>query len=353
MLYHARLHLSRGAEQRIWQQFKTELKKVPGPPVEVVNGLDYSSPPLNFKFIDKSVTVGAVTSIGPDGMVGCGGKGGCKPHMGQHIGCEYGKLCSCLEFAAIDEARMSADDWQRHEAGELMGLPKRFPYHNPTSTYAQAGCLVNFYLESRNAIYECNRHCDCGLACKTRIVQKGRKVPLVIFKTRERGWGLRATVDLQKGQFIDTYRGEIITGEEADRREASAGDSRGKQSYLYTLDKHIGDVNGDGNQLTEDDCFVVDGEYKGGPTRFMNHSCDPNCRQYTVQYNKYDIKLYELAFFAYKFIPAGTELTFNYKDYDEDEDEDDMTEFNEPEDEEGEYMKCRCGSANCKGRLWI
>ena len=38
------------------------------------------------------------------------------------------------------------------------------------------------------------------------------------------------------GQFIDTYRGEIITDKEATRREQTGGSL--KASYLYSLDKH-------------------------------------------------------------------------------------------------------------------
>ena len=207
-------------------------------------------------------------------------------------------------------------------------------------------------------VYECNRHCDCGPGCKTRVVQKGRKVPLQIFKTENRGFGeelalsrgesiltglilgLKCLVDLQEGQFIDTYRGEIITDTEAERRELT---SQGKASYLFTLDKFVGT-----NGLTNEDCYVVDGQYKGGVTRFMNHSCMPNCGQYTVSFNKYDIKIYQLAFFARDDIPAGTELTFDYLDADDHEESGEVGES-----QDGETMiECKCGSSKCRKRLW-
>jgi len=351
MLHRARNALVRTAELAIRHRFDDKLKKVTGPEIKVDNVLDFSSPSINFTFIMKSVPVGQVTATDNAIVVGCGEGSGslrCKPHMGQNMGCEYSQVCECLEFAAIDDARMKESDRRLLAQGIYMGLPKRFPYF---ASNELAECLVPFYLESRNVIYECNLRCKCGPGCKTRVVQKGRKIPFVIFKTQDRGWGLRSPVAIRKGQFIDTYRGEIITNGEADRREADAGNAAGKQSYFYSLDKHVGDDLGGGSILTEEDCYVVDGEYMGGPTRFMNHSCDPNCRQYTVSYNKYDVKIYELAFFACKNIPAGTELTFNYKDADEDVDEENLTD--EDDGAEQESMKCRCGSENCKGRLWV
>src|ERR1700761_5769690 len=185
------------------------------------------------------------------------------------------------------------------------GLPKRFPYHAPKGPgYPQT--LVQFYREQRYPIYECNVNCRCGSVCKSRVVQKGRKVPLTIFKTTDRGWGVYCNEDLIQGEFIDTYLGEGITNAEADRREQAS--SKEKQSYLYSLDKFVGDADG----LTTETCYVVDGQYMGGPTRFINHSCEPNCRQYTVSCDKNDPRIYDIAFFATENIRKGTELTFDY-----------------------------------------
>jgi len=156
--------------------------------------------------------------------------------------------------------------------------------------------------------------------------------------------GLRCPVALRAGQFIDTYRGELITSAEADRREAIAPSGTVKNSYLYVLDKHVGE-----NGLELEDCLVIDGELKGGPTRFINHSCEPNCRQFTVSYNKYDQRMYELAFFAIKAIPAGTELVFDYLDKD---DEDEEVAHDDGDNGEAKF-ECRCGSAKCRGRLWL
>ena len=148
---------------------------------------------------------------------------------------------------------------------------------------------------------------------------------------------------MKRGQFIDTYRGEIITSQEATKREEKAT-GKGKASYLYSLDKNELDENDE----SIDDCYVVDGEFLGGPTRFMNHSCDPNCGLYTVSLNKHDTRIYELAFFATTDIPANEELTFDYMEK-EDDDED---EKNIKDEDVEDGIPCYCESTNCRRWLW-
>lgn len=95
--------------------------------------------------------------------------------------------------------------------------------------------------------------------------------------------------------------------------------------------------------------YVCDGMYMGGPTRFINHSCDPNCAIYTVSYNHADINIYDLAFFATEAIPAGTELTFDYLS---DQDQSVITDerADEIESEKGyRPAKCLCGTEICRG----
>lgn len=289
------------------------------------------SPPLDFQFVAKSVLREGVEIVDEDFMIGCK----CRKDNGRQMGCEY-LQCECLDDLVNSEGK------------------KAFPYSQAKFNTA---CLRDAFIKGRNHIYECNRRCNCGSNCKNRVVQHGRKVGLEIFKTTNRGWGtfdltslptlcmltsssgLRCTQDLKRGQFIDTYRGEIITHDEANRR----GETRtpDQDIYLMNLDKW-GEEDG-GSQ------YVCDGMHLGGPTRFINHSCDPNCAIYTVSYNHADINVYDLAFFATELIVAGTELTFNYEDNDR---TDIITEekADEMERENGyRPAKCLCGTAHCRG----
>ena len=61
-----------------------------------------------------------------------------------------------------------------------------------------------------NPIYECNDQCQCGQDCPNRVVQKGRKHRVCIFRTANgRGWGVKAMQRIKKGSFIMEYVGEV------------------------------------------------------------------------------------------------------------------------------------------------
>ena len=173
---------------------------------------------------------------------------------------------------------------------------------------------------------------------------------LPFYPPRSQHQGLRSPVDIRKGQFIDTYRGEVITDAEATLRENRA--DRGKDSYLYSLDKFRGE-EGDHDFIPDEDLYVVDGEFMGGPTRFLNHSCDPNCRQFTVSLHRGDNKVYELPFFALEDIPAGTELTFNYTDDDEEAVITDQEARRLTKAKGHEPTRCLCGERKCRRYLWL
>ncbi|KAL8763026.1 MAG: hypothetical protein Q9203_007468 [Teloschistes exilis] len=312
--------VSLGSADSARKQFLENLKTLHGPVVSVVNQVDNTSPPLTFKFVNESILGSGVEAATTEVMIGCE----CRKDNGRNIGCEY-LSCGCLADSALNSEGK-----------------KVFPY---SAAKINPGCLRDFYLESRHHIYECNAHCNCEENCKNRKVQHGRQVPLEIFKTEDRGW-----VHLRKGEFIDTYRGEIITADEATKRGNERTQDEG--NYLMDFDKFTepqaitktefletfpGHIRWHEKKVKEEDWtvytkngekmwlnpehvankYVCDGMHVGGPTRFMNHSCDPNCRLFTASYNHSDPNLYDLAFFALEEIPAGTELTFDYKDEDD------------------------------------
>ncbi|KAK0933845.1 hypothetical protein LTR29_014586 [Friedmanniomyces endolithicus] len=345
------------AERAIQAAFQAKLRSVKN--TEWENHVDNTAPSLNFTFISDFVLGEGVYRSDADAHVGC--ENPCRPNMGQNLGCEYPRDCACLEYAAVDKDLLKEGDMARYAQyledwdtdgflADSRGLPKRFPYRVSKDRIVPS-TLMKFYLEQRYPIYECNLNCDCGKVCKSRVVQKGREVPLVIFKTSNgRGWGVYCKEQLVKGEFIDTYIGEVLTNEETNRREELAG--KDKASYLYSLDKFCGDDAN--NELTKDNCYVVDGQHMGGPTRFINHSCEPNCQQYTVSYNKHDLRIYDLAFFAVEDIPPRTELTFDYMDQDEAELEDVMRkrEAKAADPAYRDKQRCNCGARKCRWYLW-
>ncbi|XP_020653379.3 histone-lysine N-methyltransferase SUV39H1 isoform X1 [Pogona vitticeps] len=147
-------------------------------------------------------------------------------------------------------------------------------------------------------IYECNFRCSCGMDCPNRVVQKGIRYDLCIFRTSNgRGWGVRTLEKIRKNSFVMEYVGEIITSEEAERR-GQVYDRQGA-TYLFDLD-YVEDV------------YTVDAAYYGNISHFVNHSCNPNLQVYNVFIENLDERLPRIAFFATRSIRVGEELTFDY-----------------------------------------
>ena len=184
-------------------------------------------------------------------------------------------------------------------------------------------------------ISECNECCACGPDCWNRVVSKGRTVPLEVFQTAKCGFGVRSSVDIVKGQFIELYLGEVITEKELLQREEAAEEN--ESSYVYSLDWFDGA-----------DQYHIDGAYFGTPMRFVNHSCNPNARCFPVQIHKADKKVYYLAFFAIRHIQAREEIRIDYSGEREEMDEDSATHG---ELAEG-LVRCFCGEKNCRKVLW-
>lgn len=155
--------------------------------------------------------------------------------------------------------------------------------------------------------------------------------------------GVRSPESIQKGQFVDCYLGEVITSEEADRRRLQSTISKRKDVYLFALDKFTSPESLD--PRLKGPPLEVDGEFMSGPTRFINHSCDPNLRIFARVGDHADKHLHNLAFFAICDIPRGEELTFDYVDGMSDEPD-------IPSQNSGNMTKCLCGSKNCREYLW-
>lgn len=78
---------------------------------------------------------------------------------------------------------------------------------------------------------------------------------------------------------------------------------------------------------------VIDPTEKGNIARFINHSCDPNCR--TEKWNI--LGEIGVGIVAFKDIEPGAELTFDYQ----------FDVYKTP------LMRCLCGAVNCKGYLGL
>ncbi|KAL7628302.1 Histone-lysine N-methyltransferase, H3 lysine-9 specific dim-5 [Parahypoxylon ruwenzoriense] len=298
-------------------------------PVTIVNTEDKAVLDPHFRFVESSILGEGVEPTRIEFLTGCECVDG--------DDCQY-NTCNCLQ-----DVEDSSDDEESDDPTYGERYRKRtYAYH---SHGAKAGRLRSKILTSRDPIYECHESCACGLDCPNRVVERGRKIPLQIFRTPNRGWGVRSTVDIKKGQFVDKYMGEIITAQEASRRRAESHIAQRKDVYLFALDKFSDPDSYD--ERLRGPPLEVDGEYMSGPTRFVNHSCEPNLRIFARVGDHADKHIHDLALFAIRDIPRGEELTFDYVDGVDDSENDAL----DPEKQK-DMTHCLCGSRSCRGYLW-
>lgn len=80
-------------------------------------------------------------------------------------------------------------------------------------------------------IFECNSNCKCDHRCSNRVAQNGISLRLQLFKTVNKGWGLRCLDDIPKGAFISCYSGQLMSEEQSLERNQEYGDT-----YFAELD---------------------------------------------------------------------------------------------------------------------
>ena len=144
-------------------------------------------------------------------------------------------------------------------------------------------------------------------------------VPSSLLIRRDRsgihGSGVYARTAIPDGHVIVEYRGERITKAESKRREDArlARIRRGSDACTYIFDL---------NRRHD-----LDGRRGGNVSRFINHSCQPNCRS--------ELDRGHIWIIAERNIAPGEEITFDYgfpfRDWAEN--------------------PCRCGTAGCVGYI--
>ncbi|WVZ62451.1 hypothetical protein U9M48_012202 [Paspalum notatum var. saurae] len=191
--------------------------------------------------------------------------------------------------------------------------------NNCSCTHQNPGYLpysVSGILTSRiPMLYECNDSCTCSQNCRNRITQKGTQIHFEVFKTGDRGWGLRSWDPIRAGTFICEFAGEVIdrnsvNGEYDYIFEASPSEQNLRWNYAPELlgEPSVSDSKETPKQLP----IVISAKRTGNISRFMNHSCSPNVFWQPVLYDYSDDGYPHIAFFAIKHIPPMTELTYDY-----------------------------------------
>ena len=128
------------------------------------------------------------------------------------------------------------------------------------------------------------------------------------------GKGVFATTQIPAGTRLIEYTGERLTEKEVDRRYATDDNPH---TFLFALDHGM----------------VIDATEGGNSSRWINHSCAPNCEAVDD-----DDRIYIETLRA---IRPGEELSYNYRI--------ELEEKHTPEMKR--LYECRCGARRCKGTI--
>ncbi|XP_050208602.1 histone-lysine N-methyltransferase ASHH2 [Mercurialis annua] len=164
---------------------------------------------------------------------------------------------------------------------------------------------------------ECVRGtCPCGDLCSNQQFQKRNYAKMKWDRCGKKGFGLRLENDISSGQFLIEYVGEVLDMHTYEARQ---------REYAYNGHKHFYFMTLNGSE-------VIDASAKGNLGRFINHSCDPNCRTEKWVVNGEIC----IGLFALRDIKKGEEVTFDYN-Y--------VRVFG------AAAKKCYCNSPQCRGYI--
>ncbi|KAI0805474.1 hypothetical protein GGR55DRAFT_277994 [Xylaria sp. FL0064] len=224
------------------------------------------------------------------------------------------------------------DEWRKMTKNRFVGDAAAYWKKTPHFKDYQSKCVCTpedgcgETCQNRIMLYECDgTNCSVGESlCQNRAFARlqertkagGKfRVGVEVIKTSDRGYGIRANRCFEANQIIMEYTGEIITEEECDRRM----NEKYKDNQCYYL-------------MSFDQNMIIDAT-TGSIARFVNHSCQPNCRMVKWIVSGQP----RMALFAGdRDIMTGEELTYDYN----------FDPFSAKN-----VQKCLCGSSNCRGVL--
>ena len=111
--------------------------------------------------------------------------------------------------------------------------------------------------------------CKNGPNCGNRAIQRRGVVKVQPFIQEGMGWGLKTLEDVKAGTLIREYMGEVVDDQILAERMHSHSKHRPGDNNHYVMEM----ANG----------LYLDAREKGNVSRFINHSCGPNCELQKVR----------------------------------------------------------------------
>lgn len=160
-------------------------------------------------------------------------------------------------------------------------------------------------------------NCCNGPECGNRKLQRRGTVKVQPFIQDGMGWGLRVLEDVKAGELIREYNGQVLTQSMLDERMQAHSQANPGDHNMYVMELTTG--------------LYLDARERGNVSRFINHSCGPNCelQKWVVQ------GVTRIGIFAMRDIGAMEALSYDYQ-------------F---DTHEHQRFQCHCGAPNCRGSL--
>lgn len=160
-------------------------------------------------------------------------------------------------------------------------------------------------------------NCNVGPSCGNRHLNQRKIAKCKPMREKGKGWGLTAIHGIKAGDLVLEYVGEVIDEDTKDSRLESWAQDHPNDPNFYVMQLDTG--------------WYIDAREEANLSRFINHSCDPNCRLTRM---KVGDKM-RIGIFALGDIAPGEFLSYDYQ-------------F---DTKHGDKFLCRCGAKNCRGTM--
>ncbi|XP_077457807.1 histone-lysine N-methyltransferase SETD1B-A-like [Stigmatopora argus] len=188
----------------------------------------------------------------------------------------------------------------------------------PTTGFQQGLSIPPAALRAGSGFRSEQRRLLSSFGCDGDLVKfnqlKFRKKRIRFSPSHIHDWGLFASEAIAADEMVIEYVGQIIRQNIADMRERKYEEAGIGSSYLFRVDRNT----------------IIDATKCGNLSRFINHSCNPNCyaKIITVESQK------KIVIYSRQTIGVNEEITYDYKFPIEDT-----------------KIPCLCGAENCRGSL--
>ena len=176
---------------------------------------------------------------------------------------------------------------------------------------------------NRMSLVECcgdgpNSNCSLGPSkCTNRALGQRQFVKCKPKRESGKGWGLVTESQIPKGKLVQEYVGVVIDEKEKEHRLNEWSREHPNDPNFYVMGLGTG--------------WYLDAREYANMSRFINHSCDPNCQVITVNVKG----SHRNGIYALRDIAAGEFLSYDYN-------------F---DTKHADRFACRCGAVNCRGTM--